>query len=198
MGSLGFRMRRGQGARGAFPLAERITVMAIATSKPADYHCPATRWSLDDIAATLGTHMSPPVLSRSTIWRILDDADLKPHRSVYWLNSHDPSFEAKAHNLCFLDVNVLRFYQQGRLVICSDEKTGMQILQRKYPTQLMQPGQIEKREQEYIRPRHAGVAGFFCRPDRAGRVVSQPHAYQCGFRHASGQRGPSTAGHAML
>ena len=95
-----FRMRRAQDDRGAFPPAERITVMAIATSKPADAHCPATRWSVDDIAATLGTQTAAPVLSRSTIWRILDDADLKPHRSVYWLNSHDPAFEAKAHAIC--------------------------------------------------------------------------------------------------
>ena len=38
-------------------------------------------------------------MSRSSIWRILDEADLKPHRSVYWLNSHDPDFEAKAQNI---------------------------------------------------------------------------------------------------
>jgi hypothetical protein len=35
-------------------------------------------------------------MSRATIWRILEAADLKPHRSIYWLNSHDPDFDAKA------------------------------------------------------------------------------------------------------
>jgi len=35
-------MRRGQVGRGAFPPADQVTVMAMATSKPADYHCPAT------------------------------------------------------------------------------------------------------------------------------------------------------------
>jgi hypothetical protein len=70
---------------------------------------------------------------------------------VYWLNSHDPDFEAKAHAICQLYVHALRFYQQGRLVICADEKTGMQILQRRYPTQPVQPGKPEKREHEYIR-----------------------------------------------
>ena len=67
-------------------------------------------------------------MSRSTIWRILDEADLKPHRSVYWLNSHDPDFDAKAQDICQLYVDAPRLYQQGRLVICCDEKTGMQIL----------------------------------------------------------------------
>jgi hypothetical protein len=90
-------------------------------------------------------------MSRSSIWRLLEEADLKPHRSVYWLNSHDPDFEAKAHDLCSLYLNALRFFEQGRMVICSDEKTGMQILQRTYPTQPMAPGKPEKREHEDIR-----------------------------------------------
>ena len=91
------------------------------------------------------------VMSRSSLWRILEAADLKPHRSVYWLNRHDPAFDAKAQDICQLYVNALRDYQHGRLVICTDEKTGMQILQRKYPTQPAQPGKPEKREHEYIR-----------------------------------------------
>jgi hypothetical protein len=90
-------------------------------------------------------------MSRSTIWRILDDADLKPHRSVYWLNSHAPAFEAQAQDLWHLSGNALPFFQHGRLVICTDEKTGMHILQRKHPTQLRQPGKPEKREQAYLR-----------------------------------------------
>lgn len=90
-------------------------------------------------------------MSRSTIFRVLDDADLKPHKSVYWLNSHDPDFQTKAREICQLYINAPRLYEQGRLLICSDEKTGMQILERKYPTQPVKPGKPERREQEYIR-----------------------------------------------
>ena len=122
----------------------------MATCKPATYHCPATRWSLDDLVAAL-QEQRLWTMSRSSIWRLLDEADLKPHRSVYWLNSHDPDFETKAHNICSLYLNALRFFEQDRVVICSDEKTGMQILQRKYPTQPIAPGKPEKREHEYIR-----------------------------------------------
>src|SRR5437879_6378124 len=57
----------------------------------------------------------------------------------------------KHTNICSLYLNALRFFEQDRVVICSDEKTGMQILQRKYPTQPMAPGKPEKREHEYIR-----------------------------------------------
>jgi len=90
-------------------------------------------------------------MSRSPLWRVLDEADLKPHRCVYWLHSHDPAFDTKARDLCALYEHALRFSQQGRLVIWVDEKTGMQMLQRTYPTQVAQPGQPAQREQEDIR-----------------------------------------------
>jgi transposase len=144
------RMPSARDARGAFPPCERVAVLSMATRKPATYHCPATRWSLDDLVTALPQQRLQP-MSRSSIWRILEEADLKPHRSVYWLNSHDPDFEAKAYDICQLYLQALRFYQDGRLVICADEKTGMPILQRRYPTQPVQPGKPEKREHEYIR-----------------------------------------------
>lgn len=134
-----------------FSPAAQVDVLSLATRKPAMVHCPATRWSLDDLVVALKQHAGAHPMSRSSLWRILEESDLKPHRSVYWLNSHDPDFATKAHDICQLYSNALRFYQQGRLVICADEKTGMQILQRAYPTQPAQPGKPEKREYEYIR-----------------------------------------------
>jgi len=144
-------MHRARVARSAFPPSERVDVLSMATRKPADVHCPATRWSLDDLVAALQQQQWSRTMSRSSIWRIFEEADLHPHRSVYWLNSHDPDFEAKARDICQLYSNALRFYHQGRLVICADEKTGMQMLQRAYPPQPVQPGKPEKREYEYIR-----------------------------------------------
>ena len=108
-------------------------------------------------------------MSRATIWRVLDDADLKPHQSVYWLNSHDPEFDAKAQAICRLYLEAPRLYQQGRLVICCDEKTGIQILQRKYPTQPVAPGKPEKREFEYIRHGTRALIASFVVP--TGEVV---------------------------
>jgi len=90
-------------------------------------------------------------MTRSTIAHVLRDADLQPHRSVYWLNSHDPDFDAKAKALCSLYVQAPTLHQHGELVICTDEKTGMQILERKEPTQLARPGHLEKRERDYLR-----------------------------------------------
>ena len=37
------------------------------------------------MTAVLRDHARARVMSRSTLWRVLDEADLKPHRCVYWL-----------------------------------------------------------------------------------------------------------------
>ena len=108
-------------------------------------------------------------MHRSTIQRILHAADLKPHRSVYWLNSHDSDFDAKAAAICQLDVRSPVLYQQGELVISTDEKTSMQILQRKHPTRLARPGHPEKREHEYIRHGTRALIASFVVP--TGEVV---------------------------
>jgi hypothetical protein len=124
--------------------------MSMATRKPATYYCRATRWSLADLVDALDQRRTW-TMSRSSSWRILEAADLNPHRSVYWLNSHDPDFERKAHGICALYLNARRFFAQGRVVSCSDEKTGMQMLERTSPTPPIAPGKPEKREHEDIR-----------------------------------------------
>src|SRR6266446_2758884 len=57
----------------------------------------------------------------------------------------------QAQVICQLYTKALEYYQQNRLVICCDEKTGMQVLERKAPTKPAQPGRRERREHEYIR-----------------------------------------------
>ena len=119
-----FKMPRDPADRRSFPPDAHLHVISVASSDPADQGCSATRWSLDDIAQNIVNQTHYEAISRSTIWRILEEADLKPHKSVYWLNSHDPDFDAKAERICQLYVNAPKLYQHGELVICCDEKTG--------------------------------------------------------------------------
>ena len=145
-------------------------MISLASSTTEQQGCPATRWSLDDLAATLINQTAHALaMSRSTIWRILDEADLKPHRSVYWLNSHDPDFDAKAQAICKLYLAAPVMYQQGRLVICCDEKTGMQALGRPHPTQPAEPGKPARREQDYIRYGTRALIASFVVP--TGEVI---------------------------
>ena len=144
------------GSRSAFPPAERVAVLALATQKPATYHGPATRWSLDALVAALPQHRPQPI-SRSRLWRLLAEADLKPPRSLSWLTSHAPAVAAKALALCQLSLHALRFSHEGRLVIGADEQTGRPILPRCLPTQPVPPGKPEKRAD--VSSRH-GVRAF--------------------------------------
>jgi transposase len=154
---------------GAFPPDEQLEVVTLATSTTAEHDCRASQWSLDDLAFALIKQHANEAMSRSTIWRVLEAADLKPHRSIYWLNSHDPDFDTKAQDICKLYVQAPVLHQRGELVICCDEKTGMQILQRKHPTKLARPGQLEKREHEYIRHGNRALIASFVVP--TGKVV---------------------------
>jgi len=144
-------------------------VVALATSTTADHGRPANGWTLDLIAAAIVNEAHAEAVSRATVWRVLDAADLKPHKSVYWLNSHDPDFEAKAKAICRLYVDAPRLYEQGRLVLCCDEKTGMQVLGRAAPTQPPAPGKPAKQEFEYIRLGTRTLITTFCVP--TGEVV---------------------------
>ena len=108
-------------------------------------------------------------MHRSPIRRILHAADLKPHRSVYRLNSHDGGFDAKAAAIGQLDVRSRMLYQHGELVISTDETTGMPILQRQYPTRRARPGHHEKREHEYVRHGTRALIASFGVP--TGEVV---------------------------
>ena len=129
----------------------RVQVISVASALPQDQDRTVTRWTLDEIVVALLDALNTDAISRSSVWRILQDVDLKPHKSEYWLNSHDADFAAKARHICHLYAKALASYQQGHLVICCDEKTGMQVLERKAPTKPAQPGRRERREHEYIR-----------------------------------------------
>jgi len=129
----------------------RVQVISVASALPQDQDRSVTRWTLDEMVTALLETLGPDAISRSSIWRILEEIDLKPHKSEYWLTSHDEDFEAKAHPICQLYVGALEAYTQGRLVICCDEKSGMQVLERKAPTKPAQKGRRERREHEYIR-----------------------------------------------
>ena len=129
----------------------RVQVISVASALPQDQDRPVPRWTLDEIVATLLDALHTDAISRSSIWRILQDVDLKPHKSAYGLKSHDEQFDAKAHMICPLYATAIEAYQQGRLVICCDAKTGRQVLERNAPTQPAQPGRRARREHEDIR-----------------------------------------------
>jgi transposase len=79
---------------------------------------------------------------------------LKPHLSRYWRNAdpEDPQvFEEEVERVCNTYLEAQTAYESGRHTVSVDEKTGIQALERLYPTKPTRPGLIERREFEYVR-----------------------------------------------
>ena len=86
-------------------------------------------------------------MSRSTVLRILSRANLKPHKIKMWLHSPDPDFRAKVTEICGLYLTP----PDDAVVVCVDEKTGMQALGRKHPGRPAAPGRVARQDYEYVR-----------------------------------------------
>lgn len=85
---------------------------------------------------------------------------MKPHRIEYWLNappSDTEEFQAQVKTVCALYEQAPQLHAEGTHLISTDEKTGVQALERAAPTKAMQPGvagqkgRSERQEYEYIR-----------------------------------------------
>lgn len=79
---------------------------------------------------------------------------MQPHRSRYWLNANplDPeAFREQSQAVCDLYEQAGRLAEQGIYVVSTDEKTGIQALERVHPDVPMGPGRVQGREHEYIR-----------------------------------------------
>ena len=79
---------------------------------------------------------------------------MQPHRSRYWLNPdpEDPEvFRRQAATICDLYEQAGGLAERGIHLVSTDEKTGIQALERLYPDIPPGPGRVRLREYEYIR-----------------------------------------------
>jgi transposase len=122
----------------------------------------ATHWSRASMARRSG-------LSESTIGRIWRKFDLKPHLLDGFKLSTDPLFVEKV-------VDVVGLYHnppEKAVVLCVDEKSGIQALDRSQPVLPMMPGMPERRTHDYARN---GVTSLFAAFNIAdGTVIGELH-----------------------
>lgn len=122
----------------------------------------ATHWSRASMAARSG-------LSRSTVGRIWRDFGLKPHRADTFKLSTDPLFIEKV-------IDVVGLYHnppERAVVLCVDEKSQVQALDRSQPVLPMMPGMPERRTHDYYRH---GITSLFAAFNIAdGTVISELH-----------------------
>ena len=125
--------------------------MALATRPPVELGQPITHWSLADLTRACRQEGVVSALSPSTVWRLLDQAALKPHRWHYWLHSPDPNFQAKMLEVVNLYLQAPDLSRKGEIVLSVDEKTSIQALERQHPSSPPGSGRPARIEYEYIR-----------------------------------------------
>lgn len=122
----------------------------------------ATHWSTRSMAKESG-------LSQSAVSRIWRAFALQPHRTETFKLSKDPLFIDKVRDIVGLYMNP----PDKALVLCVDEKSQIQALDRTQPILPMRPGQIERRTHDYTRH---GVTSLFAALDvKTGCVIGQCH-----------------------
>lgn len=141
---------------------EQVVIKTLETTPPGRTH-----WSTRSMAAHLG-------LSHSTIGRIWRAFGLQPHRTESFRLSQDPQLVEKVRDIVGLYMNP----PDNALVVCVDEKSQIQALERAQPILPMSLGQPERQTHDYIRH---GTTDLFAALDTAtGEVLGK-----CYGRHRS-------------
>jgi transposase len=134
--------------------AEQIAeIKAVACAKPAELKLPLSRFSLAEIGFWIQQAQVVPAISASSLWRLLHQAAIRPWYYRGWLFPRDPDFAAKAGPILDLYQRCWRGQALGadEFVICADEKSGLQMLQRMHDTLPPAPGQPGRYDFEYVR-----------------------------------------------
>jgi transposase len=134
---------------------DRLRVVETACTKtpPGETH-----WSIRSLAKATG-------VKKDAVHQILRENKLKPHRVGSFSRSADPQFVEKV-----IDVVGLYLHPpDNAIVLCVDEKTQVQALDRTQPMLPMRPGQIERHTHDY--KRNGTVQLYAALEVHAGRVV---------------------------
>lgn len=137
---------------------ERVVTLTLETTPRG-----ATHWSTRSMAQKVG-------LSNASISRIWRAFGLKPHRTETFKLSPDPQLIEKVRDIVGLYLDP----PDNALVLCVDEKTQIQALDRTQPLLPMRPGQAERRTHDY--DRYGTVSLFAALNVATGNVIGETHA----------------------
>ena len=125
----------------------------------------ATHWSVRSLAKALG-------VTHSLVGRVWQEVGLKPHLEKHFKVSNDPRFEEKLHDV----VGLYMRPPEKAVVVCVDEKSSIQALDRTQPGLPLKPGRCATVTHDYKRN---GTSTLFAALDVAtGEVIGQ-----CKSRH---------------
>jgi transposase len=154
-GLAGLTDARGRGRKSSVASQKRERVIVGATRPPAAKR----RWSVRTMAREAD-------VSPSTVQRLWSSNDIKPHLTRTFKLSNDPQFEPK-----FWDVIGLYLHPPAKaLVLCCDEKSQCQALERTQPGLPLKTGHIRTRTHDYVR--HGTITLFAALNYLDGKIAS--------------------------
>jgi transposase len=136
---------------------ERVVIQTLESTPRGETH-----WSTRGLAKASG-------LSRMTINRIWHAFGLQPHLTDTFKLSPDPQLIEKVRDIVGLYMNP----PDHAMVLCVDEKSQIQALDRTQPLLPMRPGQLERRTHDYTR--HGTTSLFAALELKTSRVIGQLH-----------------------
>lgn len=134
----------GRGRNAEITDEEKAWIINIACQKPIDFGYAAETWTYAKLTSHINktaeaagyTRLS--TIHKSTVHKILDEADIKPHKITYYCENRDPNFDSKMHNVLLVYKQLeMQFDESEKLIISEDtpihvlsydEKPGIQAI----------------------------------------------------------------------
>ena len=172
-------------------------VVSLACTKPKDHGLASELWTLSALARYVATHAVEagfPRLAKAakaTVWRILNEHDIKPHRIRYYLEKRDPEFDRKMQEVLMVYQDV-SLYPAGATddkrstpiyTVSVDEKPGVQAIGLTAPDLPPIPGKESSVARDYEYVRHGTLSILAALDLHTGEIIAnvEPRHRSCEF-----------------
>jgi len=172
-------------------------VVSLACTKPKDHGLASELWTLSALAGYVASHAVEAGFPRlanavkTTIWRILNEHDIKPHRVRYYLERRDPEFDRKMREILMVYQDVSLFSAGATddarptpiYSVSVDEKPGIQAIGLTAPDLPPVPGKQSAVARDYEYVRHGTLSILAALDLHSGEIIAnvEPRHRSCEF-----------------
>jgi transposase len=164
-------------------------VVNLACTKPKDHGFAAELWTYTELAKYTREHAPEEgydclaTAAKATIWRILSDNAVQPHKIKYYLERRDPEFEQKMQEILMVyqevtvqnENQVANGIQPSVITVSIDEKPGLQAIKNIAPDLPPKPGLHKSVSRDYEYKRLGTVSILAALDLHTGKIIAQVH-----------------------
>lgn len=125
----------GRGRNAEITDDEKAWIINIACQKPIDFGYAAETWTYAKLTSHINKHAEAAgytrlsTIHKSTVYNILDEAEIKPFRIKYYCENRDPDFDSKMHNVLLVYKQLsMQFDENGQLLPWEEDKQMVHVL----------------------------------------------------------------------